>query len=165
MPSTVDYSTISFRPVVAEDHEFLAALYASTREDELRDTGWPDAQKAAFLRMQFEAQLAHYAEHYAEAERNIILLAGEPIGRLWIYRMPSEIRIVDISLIPSARKRGIGRFLLERVIAEAAAKRAKVTIHVERFNPAMHLYQRLGFGKVREVGPYDFMERPIDPFS
>lgn len=165
MPSTVDYSTISFRPVVAEDHEFLASLYASTREEELRDTGWSEAQKAAFLRMQFEAQLAHYAEHYAGAERDIVLLAEEPIGRLWIYRMPSEIRIVDISLIPAARKRGIGRHLLERVIAEAKARRAKVTIHVERFNPAMRLYERLGFRKVKEVGPYDFMERPVDPFS
>lgn len=156
---------VKLRPATPDDHEFMAALYASTRHEELRDTGWPEAQKTAFLRMQFEAQSRHYDEHYAGAERNLVVLDGEPVGRFWIYRMPSEIRIVDIALLPDARNRGIGKSLLDGLIAEANRERAKVTIHVERFNPAMRLYERLGFRKVKEVGPYDFMERPVDPFS
>lgn len=156
---------VKLRPATRDDHEFMAALYASTRMEELRDTGWPESQKAAFLRMQFEAQAKHYDEHYAGAERNIVVLNGEPVGRFWIYRMPSEIRIVDIALLPAARNRGIGKSLLDGLIAEANRAGAKVTIHVERFNPALRLYERLGFRKVKEVGPYDFMERPVDPFS
>jgi ribosomal protein S18 acetylase RimI-like enzyme len=33
-----------------------------------------------------------------------------------------------------------------------------VTIHVEVFNPALRLYERLGFKKVAENGPYHLME-------
>ena len=41
-------------------------------------------------------------------------------------------------------------------MATAAGK--PLTIHVERNNPAMSLYLRLGFAKVDEHGIYDLME-------
>jgi hypothetical protein len=94
---------VSLRPATPDDHEFMAALYASTRMEELRDTGWPESQKAAFLRMQFEAQAKHYEEHYAGAERNIVVLNGEPVGRFWIFRMPSS----GSSTSPCFPRRGV----------------------------------------------------------
>jgi hypothetical protein len=32
------------------------------------------------------------------------------------------------------------------------------TIHVERFNPALHLYERLGFRLAEDKGVYYFMK-------
>ena len=42
--------------------------------------------------------------------------------------------------------------------AEAAASRKPLRIHVERFNPALRLYERLGFKQIADRGVYWFME-------
>ena len=42
--------------------------------------------------------------------------------------------------------------------AEAAASRKPLRIHVERFNPALRLYERLGFRQVEDKGVYLFLE-------
>src|SRR5204863_10048783 len=105
---------IALRPITPEDMDFLCRVYASTRQDEMAlVTDWSEAQKTAFLQMQFNAQHAHYAEHYAHAQFQIILLDGAPIGRLYVDRRVKEIRIVDISLLPEYRNRGIGSGLLK----------------------------------------------------
>jgi hypothetical protein len=54
-------------------------------------------------------------------------------------------RIVDIALLPQYCNRGIGTTLLRDLQSEAAAAGKPLRIHVERFNPALRLYQRLGF--------------------
>ena len=101
-------AAIALRPIVPEDHSFLLAVYASTREPELAAVPWDAAQKAAFVRMQFDAQHAYYQEHYAGAAFDVILVDGQPAGRLYVAREDDEIRIVDIALLPGYCNRGIG---------------------------------------------------------
>jgi ribosomal protein S18 acetylase RimI-like enzyme len=48
--------------------------------------------------------------------------------------------------------------LLKRILDEAGAAGKAVRIHVERNNPAMRLYERLGFQPVEEHGIYWLME-------
>jgi predicted N-acetyltransferase YhbS len=55
------------------------------------------------------------------------------------------------------RGAGIGTALLGDLLAEAAAAGRSVTIHVERFNPAPRLYQRLGFRQIADRGVYLFL--------
>jgi ribosomal protein S18 acetylase RimI-like enzyme len=69
-----------------------------------------------------------------------------------------EIRIVDIALLPEYRGKGIGNGLLRDLLAEADADRESVTIHVERLNPALRLYERLGFAVAEDKGVYLFLE-------
>jgi hypothetical protein len=60
-PSQVDgAAAIALRPIVADDRSFLLAVYANTRELELAAVPWDAGQKAAFVRMQFDAQHAYY---------------------------------------------------------------------------------------------------------
>jgi GNAT superfamily N-acetyltransferase len=145
--------TISLRPVEQADEPFLRDVYASTRADELALVDWSDEQKAAFVQQQYEAQSRHYREHYPDATRDVIVVDGEPAGRLYVDRWPSEIRVVDIALLPRYRGRGVGSALLREVQAEAAASGRPVTIHVERFNPAQRAYGRLGFVAADDAGP------------
>lgn len=149
---------VSLRPTTPADREFLYLVYAGTRQEELALTDWDDARKSAFLRMQFEAQTVYYVENYPGADFLVILAGGEPAGRLYLHRRPGEIRVVDISLLPEFRNRGIGTALLRDLFAEASGRRASVTIHVEHFNPALQLYGRLGFKPVEERGVYYFMK-------
>ena len=120
---------------------------------------WDDAQKDAFLRQQFDAQDAWWHENYAGASFDVILVEGEPAGRLYVHRGRSEIRIVDIALLPAYRGDGVGTRLLEDLLAEGDADAKSVTIHVERMNPALRLYARLGFSLAEDKGVYLFLER------
>jgi ribosomal protein S18 acetylase RimI-like enzyme len=148
---------ISYRPFTDEDLPFVAALYASTREAEVAQTGWPVEAQRAFLAQQFEAQHRHYRQHYYDAEWLILERAGAAIGRLYLFEDATEFTIVDISLIPEARGQGIGAALLEDVCALARGKGKIVSIHVEKNNPARRLYGRLGFEVKEDLGVYDLM--------
>ena len=120
---------------------------------------WDDGQKDAFVRMQFEAQDAWWRENYPDATFDVIVVDGEPAGRLYVYRGDSDIRIVDIALLPEYRGRGLGSALMRDLLAEADADGKSVTIHVERMNPALRLYGRLGFSVAEDKGVYLFLER------
>jgi ribosomal protein S18 acetylase RimI-like enzyme len=148
---------VLLRNETPDDYEFLAAVYASTREEELRPVPWTEEQKQGFLRSQFDAQTEHYRNHYREAEFWVIEHDGQRAGRLYLHYTPDDLRIVDIALAPAARGHGIGGKLLSRLLDAAAASGRSVSIHVERMNPAMRLYQRHGFQKIDEHGIYDLM--------
>lgn len=150
---------LTFRPIAGADLPFLSALYASTRAEELAVTPWSDAQKTAFLEMQFQAQHAHYQKYYPNADWLVIEQAGQDIGRLYVERSPSEHCIIDIALLPAHRGKGFGSALLTDLIDEAATVGKSVSIHVEKNNPARRLYQRLGFTVAEDKGVYDLMIR------
>ncbi len=137
----------------------MVRVYASVREPELEAAGMPREQWAPFAEQQFEAQNRHY-ETYRDTSFEVVLVDGEPAGRLIVARWPEELRVVDIALLPEHRGRGIGGTLLRGLIEEAEARGVKTSIHVERFNPAQHLYTRLGFRAVSETGVYLLLERP-----
>lgn len=146
--------SLSLRPITPEDDSFLAAVYASTRAEELLVTDWSDQDKAIFCRHQFDAQTAHYTANYPGASFQIIERAGVPAGRLYLARWEKEIRIVDITFLPEHRGAGLGTNLLKELQEEAKSADKKLSIHVERLNPAMRLYERLGFRQVEDKGVY-----------
>ena len=136
---------VSLRPTTDADLDFLCRVYASTRTEELRATDWSEEQKAAFLRMQGEAQHRYYRESYAGASWDVVLVDGRPAGRLYLVEWESELRLIDIALLPEFRNAGAGSRLLRALMDRAAAAGKPLTIHVERFNPALRLYAQLGF--------------------
>lgn len=154
---------IALRPATAADRPFLLALYASTREQELAQVPFTPDQKAAFLEQQFSAQNSHYAGHYRDASFDVVSVAGERAGRLIVARQPDGILIVDVALLPAFRGRGVGTRLLVPLLAEADACCATVTLHVERFNPAQRLYQRLGFALDGVAAENDLYLRFVRP--
>ncbi len=149
---------LRLRPVEDGDQAFLRQVYASTRAPELEQVPWSAEQKAAFCDMQFTAQDTHYRSHYASAEYSVIEREGVPAGRLYVDRQEDEVHVIDIALMPEHRGAGFGTYLLKELMAEAAAGGKKMTIYVEKFNPALSLYQRLGYQHVKEVGVYLLME-------
>jgi ribosomal protein S18 acetylase RimI-like enzyme len=144
---------ISLRPVRPADEPFLRGVYASTREAELAAINWNQEQRAEFIGFQFHAQTTYYRQQFPDATHDVVLVDGQPAGRLYVDRQPHEIRVVDIALLPEFRNRGVGGSLLRDVLAEATRLGRPVTLHVERSNPARRLYERLGFVVVEEDGP------------
>ena len=65
---------------------------------------------------------------------------------------------MDVALLPAYRGRGVGTQLLEQILAEGRQLNLPVTIHVERFNHALRLYERLGFRVEEDKGVYLFLK-------
>lgn len=151
--------TISLRPYRDYDREFLFKLYASTRADEIAPFGWPPAQQEAFLRMQFTAQQQWYTISYAQAEHHIIEQDGVPIGRLMVSRSQPTAVLVDIALLPEHRGKGIGGSLVRDLIEQCNQAKLPLRLQVLKTNPALRLYERLGFNRTGEDQIYIQMER------
>lgn len=138
---------ISYRVMTDGDLPFVAALYASTRADEVASTGWPPEMQAAFLDQQHRAQHFHYRTAYPDGEWLLIQRGRTPIGRLYLAEQDGMLLLVDISLLPAERGSGLGTAILKDLLAD---ERRPVELHVERLNPARRLYERLGFATVEE---------------
>ena len=139
------------RPTESNDESFLLNVYANTRTEEMALVNWSDEQKAAFLRMQFDAQTKHYLANYPSAEYYIILWEGKSIGRLILEPTSESLLIMDIALLPEFRNQGIGQTIIKDLMNKARQDNVPLILRVEFFNPAVQLYARLGFVKTREV--------------
>jgi ribosomal protein S18 acetylase RimI-like enzyme len=135
----------SLRPATVNDDDLLLHVYASTRQDEMASWGWSAVQQSSFIRMQYDARKRGYATTYPSAENSIISMGDVPAGSIIIFRGPSEIRLVDIALLPEFRGRGLGGEVIRMLISEAADAGCALRLSVLRSNRATHLYERLGF--------------------
>lgn len=150
-------SALRLRPATEADLPLLARIYASTRAEEMALVPWSAEEKQRFLDFQFQAQHQYYLQHFPAASRELIEVDGEVAGRLYLDRREQELRLIDIALLPGHRGRGIGTILLDGILAAAEAAALAVSIHVEQHNPALRLYQRLGFAPVEQQGIYLLM--------
>ena len=151
-------SGLGLRPAGTEDRNILLTIYGSTRTEELAQTNWTEAQKNIFIESQFEAQRAHYERFYPDAEFMLILYKEEIIGRLYLH-VTSQVRIIDIALLPEARNKGLGTLFLKSLQTLSGKMGMPLSIHVEQFNPALRLYQRSGFQIIETVNSiYYLME-------
>ena len=149
----------TLRTVNADDVAFLQEVYASTRADELTQLPWNEAQRSAFIRMQFTAQRQHYLKHYPNARQDLVLVDEQPIGRLYVNR-GSRIHVIDFTILPEHRGQGIGTSIMKSLIEEAEEARKSMSIYVESFNPSRRLFERLGFVEIESDGINLLLERP-----
>ena len=151
--------TPDLKPAGPDDGELLYLVYASTREEELAVVPWDGPTKEAFLRMQFAAQDSYYRANWPNASYDLIVSGNEALGRLYVDRDAETWQVLDIALLPQYRGMGVGTQLLGDILTEATEVAKPVQIYVERFNPARHLYDRLGFKQIGEQEIYLLMER------
>ncbi len=119
---------------------------------------WDEERKSAFVDQQFEAQTVYYHQHYKGAEFFVLEADGEPVGRFYLHHREREIRLMDISFLPEHRNRGWGSSLLASLQKRAAGEGKSITIHVEKYNPALKLYGRLGFRPIADREVYWLLE-------
>ena len=158
LPATLHAQGYALRNETDADIPFLIQLYGSTREQELAPVPWSAEQKQAFLVSQFQAQRHHYRTFFSGCAFDVLELRGAPMGRLYLEARASQLRIVDIALLPQWRGQGLGTAILEALMAAAQAGGRGVGIMVEKFNPALRLYRRLAFTAVADHEVYLEME-------
>ena len=124
----------------------------------------PDAAVRSVAEIMAEPALAHYVAGWpVEGDVGFVAEGERPVGAAW-WRFFSQsdpgygfvddrTPEVSIGLVADARRRGIGTALLEALIEEAIGRALPaLSLSVEPDNPAMALYQRLGFVAVGRVG-------------
>ncbi len=152
--SDFEMRNLGSRAATEEDDSFLQELFASTRPQELAFFGANEEQKRAFVTMQFSL----LPRSYPKAEHIIVLAGNLPIGRTIIDRTSDELRLVDISLMPEFRNRGIGALLVQQLLDEGRERQTLVRLHVFKYGDAVRFYERLGFRLVEDNGSYLKME-------
>lgn len=143
-------SSVTLRPVRPDDDPFLRQVYGSTRADALGQTHLDATQQQAFIEMQFNAQREDYLRRFPEAEYHVVLRGDQRVGRLYVAKLPKEVRILDVTILPEYRHAGIGTGLLKNLLDEAARARKPVRIYLDNGSAAIRLFERLGFAPVEQ---------------
>jgi ribosomal protein S18 acetylase RimI-like enzyme len=135
---------VTLRPVGDDDEAFLRALYATTRAAGLRML--PTEMQATFADSQYDLQRRHYLVHHPGATWSVVELDGRAVGRFVVDRTVEPWLLVDISIHPDDRNRGIGTRLITDLRDQAFCEGNKVALTVWSNNHgAKSLYGRLGF--------------------
>ena len=105
------------------------------------------------------AMAAHFAKLQAVDQLWVVVDAGRAVGFAAVSpNLPkidvaySSAALTDLWLDPPYRGRGLGRRLIDRVVADVAARGLDaVTISVQAGNPARRLYRAAGFQPLSET--------------
>jgi GNAT superfamily N-acetyltransferase len=150
--------SVTFRPATNTDEEFMLELYQSSRGDDLRGLDWEESRISEFLRFQHEAQQQFYQNDNQEAVDEIVMVEGQPVGRLIVERREHEMRCIDLAIMPAHRSAGLGTFLIRKLQDEARELKRPLRLQVIRFSQAVNLFERLGFVRTSETGTHFQME-------
>jgi ribosomal protein S18 acetylase RimI-like enzyme len=106
----------------------------------------PQSVRDGIIAHQQQLQATDYRARYPGADYLIVEQAGAPAGRLVVDRGAGVIRVVDLAIAPSARRRGHARAVLAALQLQAAAQGCVVSLRVRLVNDAARaLYAALGF--------------------
>lgn len=147
-------NTVTRRAATEQDDTFLYELFKSVRLPDFAHLPLAPAQLEMLMRMQYNGQSLTYSSQYPGGHA-VVLLDGNPVGRIWVYRGPQEHHLVDISLLPKYRNRGIGAGLVTEAIAAAREGGVRLICSVALTNPgSLRFHQRLGFRIVSQDEVY-----------
>jgi ribosomal protein S18 acetylase RimI-like enzyme len=130
----------ALRPATETDIPFLMDLRHQSMDAVMVAAGMTPDDEAHMRRVL-------YAFEWAQ----VVMLAGEPIGLLKVVRTAPVWDLIQIQLLPAAQGKGLGEQLLRTLMAQAMAAGASVKLCVLKVNPALHLYERLGFVVIGEA--------------
>ncbi len=134
------------RPATHADIPFLLALRRETMDRWFAAAGASLPEEAHLDRLMYCFECAE-----------VLLQDGEPIGMLKVRRAPGAWDIIQMQIGVRCQGRGIGRVVLEELLAAAGAAHVEVRLGVLKANPARRLYERLGFVLTGEDADEYFM--------
>lgn len=124
-------ASVAWRPLATDDLAYVAAL-----ERQIHAAPWSLANFR-------DALAAGYCATVGEREGRIVAF-----GVLMLA--PGEAQILNLSVVPDARRQGLGRTLLRRLVdvaVRAGAEQCFLEVRVSN-GPALRLYASEGFGAV-----------------
>jgi ribosomal protein S18 acetylase RimI-like enzyme len=155
--------TVNLRPESVADEPFIRRLIMETVAEELGAAAWPEPMRNHLLGIQYAARRQAHLANPAAASHVIQADGTDSIrvdaGWAVVNRMPHEVRLVEIMLLPEMRGKGIGTAVIHEVLASAAAAGKPLRLNVNMMNQgAIRFYERLGFLKTAQDAVQYLME-------
>jgi ribosomal protein S18 acetylase RimI-like enzyme len=132
------------------DSEFFIKLFGEIKSSELFLDSWPEPVRCQMINMQYNAFMQSITTEFPHHIDYLIWHQSEKAGRLQLDKNKEAYRIINISLLPAFRNKGIGTRIINDILIEANRKGIPVFLEVDRINPAQNLYFRLGFKVIQQ---------------
>jgi ribosomal protein S18 acetylase RimI-like enzyme len=131
---------IQVREARPADMDFARALYFETMRGMIEPPfGWDQRRQEESLAGWFDLQQA-----------GIIIADGRDVGWMQTRASEDELLLGSLYVIPEMQRRGIGTHVLRELIDQSKRSSRPLTLAVMKNNPAIPLYERLGFRLTRE---------------
>ena len=144
--------SVGHRPARSEDFGFCENLYFLGMAKVIRD-----------LKLDMDAQRSNLRASWKAAEVQIIIHDGADIGWMQSSIRDGSLYLEQIFVDPTFQKRGMGTEIISDLIGRATRAKRPVTLGVVKTNPALRLYQRLGFRIAAEDDRKFYMKREPHP--
>jgi GNAT superfamily N-acetyltransferase len=136
------------RPARAEDFDDCARLYFEGMETIIKE-----------LNLNMEAQVAGFRQRWNVTPVRIITLDGADIGWLQSFVTDDALFLGQLFVDDALRRQGIGTEIVKGLIEEASSAGLALALGVVKTNPALRLYERLGFRTTHEDERKFYMRR------
>jgi GNAT superfamily N-acetyltransferase len=140
--------TIAFRPATPADFDYCAKLYFAAMEAMNRALG-----------LDIDKHATDFRERWIVGEIRIITRDGADVGWLQVAAEGDGLFLKQLFVDAARQRRGIGTQVMHRLIEEAAHAGRAMTLGVVKTNPALRLYQRLGFAITHEDARKFYLRR------
>jgi len=139
---------ISFRPASAQDFEFCERLYF---------TGMRQIMEQ--LNLDRNRQIVIFKQQWILSQVRILVDNGTDVGWMQGEMLGDGLFLKQLFVDGPCQNQGIGTQVMHQLIADAERSGDPVLLHVVKINPALRLYQRLGFRIIGEDDRKFFMKR------
>lgn len=137
------------RAATPADQPFLAALYRSTRGDLAALGEGPAIDDLITMQQKIHESGQH--AYYPQAQVLVLQQDVECVARIVLDQNAQRWHLVDMAVLPSARRLGVGSGLLRWMRQGAALANLPLTLNVRKDNlPARGMYLKQGFAVVSE---------------
>ena len=138
----------ALRAAHLEDFDYCARLYFEGMERIIKE-----------LNLDMDAQVAGLRQRWDVGQVRIITRDGTDIGWLQSFVKDGTLFLGQLFVDSALRRQGIGTCIVKGLVEEAAKAGRAVTLGVVKTNPALRLYERLGFRTTHEDERKFYMRR------
>jgi GNAT superfamily N-acetyltransferase len=142
---------IVFRPASTQDFQYCERLYFTGMTKIIEE-----------LHLNMDAQAVSFREQWALTQVRIITFDGSDVGWLQSRIQDDVLFVAQLFVDGPFQRKGIGTEVMRRLIGEAARLNQAVCLAVVKINPALRLYERLGFQITHEDDRKFYMKRDPD---
>jgi ribosomal protein S18 acetylase RimI-like enzyme len=138
----------TLRQVTEADYTFLFHLHKAAMKDYVTQTwGWDE-----------RVQQTLFQERFEPSRLQIVVVDGCDVGVLSVKQQPDTLVLANLQIIPDYQKQSLGTAIIRVLLLQASQQDIPVSLQVLKVNPALKLYERLGFTVTGETDTHYLMK-------
>jgi len=141
----------ALRPATEADRAFLYRLHRATMKVYVEQVwGWDE-----------DVQVRRFDPPFDPQRYQIVVVDGRDVGAVLVEHGPEELILADLKIDPAYQRRGLGTAVIQDLLQRARERGVPVALQVLKVNPALLLYERLGFTVTGETSTHYLMRTTL----